>query len=238
MNYYNTLLDYTKLAYDIKKDSRILSLFKGDTFYFNYTQGFYLFKRDELVIGVSGSQTFDHWLLNLKLHQRKFKQATVNMNMLRRFNISPYVHTGFYRAALLIFRKLRDDGVLDNKISIIKICGHSKGGAIASLLALLIQNFKYKQDNSFYRFFDDRILVFRVGCPKIGNEDYAKVEEKSIYKNIEWHSFSNQLDPIPRLPFIGYVSSKIKNQTVSGPWHLFFKAHSLKLYQELIRNKY
>lgn len=238
-----SLLDYTYYAYTVKDSPNLLSILKGNFFSFKYTQGFYFINKDDLIIGISGTKNLDHWLTNLKVHRRPFKPSIFATFIYSAFNLNPTVHSGFYRAAELIYRELRDKDLLNSNVlspySRIIICGHSQGGAIGSLLSQLIGNHLLR--DAYTDLLADKhrnnkktITVFRVGCPKIGDLDYTLTELKVPFG--DYISYNIKLDIVPNLPLRGYCNNR-NTHKLDMSWNSLDRSHSLDTYRNIILNQ-
>lgn len=75
------------------------------------------------------------------------------------------------------------------------ITGHSKGGALAELLALKYSQLGYKLD------------LYTYGCPKVGFESYKNTFESY---NINYLRFVNERDIVPDLPPFGKFVHVVK----------------------------
>ncbi len=122
------------------------------------------------------------------------------------------VHLGFFNAVLNIkdaiiiktrelLRNLREEG----KEPLIYITGHSKGGAMASIMAKILQKYVKNQ-----------IIVYSFGAPRAGDEIFRKYYQLSHYRyesflDIVCHlSFSIQeLELIPRLGILYEIFSPL-----------------------------
>jgi hypothetical protein len=105
------------------------------------------------------------------------------------------VHEGF----LLAFNSLLDDGRLlrcmshlqesikGTRLKNIEICGHSLGGALATLCALWCS----------LRFPYAKITCVTLGSPRVGNENFRAVFES---RGIDCYRLVNASDPIPTIP--------------------------------------
>jgi pimeloyl-ACP methyl ester carboxylesterase len=147
----------------------------GELSHFNFgiVRGLVLDHPNFLVLAFTGSQTRRDWLSNLDM--RKV--------------LTPFggVHSGFLRS----FREIQREvlpyiwalSIADKPIV---ICGHSRGGALAILLAAILQH-RGTPVHSVYTF----------GSPKVGGADFA---ECWIRTGIPLYPLINGRDVVPSLP--------------------------------------
>ncbi|MGF6968132.1 hypothetical protein OKW43_005160 [Paraburkholderia sp. WC7.3g] len=124
----------------------------GELSHFNFgiVRGLALDSPSVLVIAFAGSQTWKDWLSNLDM--RKVR--------------TPFggVHSGFSRSFQDIEREvLPYIGALSMVNKPIVICGHSRGGALATLLAAILHHHGTPVHS-----------VYAFGSPKVGGPDFAK----------------------------------------------------------------
>ena len=211
-----SLLNYCNDAYYISSSSNP-SVIK--TFKYSITEGLIIenvnpvSKKKQLVIAISGTKNLKHWFVNSKLHLSSLKK-----------NSNEKVHSGYLRAAILIYRTLKELKLLDKKYESIICCGHSKGGATASILnILLVLHYKFSTNH----------VCFRVASPKIGNIFFFNLENNLLKSNvITLYSYVNNLDIVPKIPFYGYYTN-IQTKLSSSLFNLF-KSHSLKTYYNIL----
>jgi len=150
-------------------------------FNLGFTNGFFAECKNTLFICISGSNKRRHWALNLKR-----RKSVLDNN--HRYLSKMYVHSGFLKGAKLIQTKISYPKHLidlDNYKRIVLV-GHSLGGAIASILAVL---FSFSHKTELYRF----------GCPRVGDSYFnTKLQLRtSVVKTVV-----NKGDIIPFLPII------------------------------------
>lgn len=129
---------------------------------------------------IAGSNDLRDWLRNINTRLVPFelscKKGVQSLGM---------VHEGFLEAAYLLYRDAvraaRDDET-------IHIAGHSLGGAVASLLAVLLWQEGYLPKLTTW------------GAPRVGNETFATSFPLSARRYVCGR------DPVPRLPWWGYAS--------------------------------
>jgi len=131
-----------------------------------------------LYIAIHGSYTLDDWLTDLSI-------VPINSNI---SNLK--IHSGFWKAACFIFEEIKEifNNLKVETIFTINFTGHSLGGAIAILLALMCKQWNSKQ--FAYK------STFTFGAPNLFYEnelDLEIIDENSIYL------FVNKMDIVPRL---------------------------------------
>jgi len=153
----------------------------------NYQQkhpGWCIYKKEgkkssqKLYIAIHGSYTLDDWLTDLSI-------VPINSNI---SNLK--IHSGFWKAACFIFEEIKEifNNLKVETIFTINFTGHSLGGAIAILLALMCKQWNSKQ--FAYK------STFTFGAPNLFYEnelDLEIIDENSIYL------FVNKMDIVPRL---------------------------------------
>ena len=107
-------------------------------------------------------------------------------------DVSPHgrVHQGFNKSAQAMLEKaLPWLKQIEGKRSRLLICGHSLGGAIATLLALPTEA--------------DALIT--LGCPRVGDDDFARYVQSAAHLQIT--RVVNCCDVVPTVPFefMGYV---------------------------------
>lgn len=111
------------------------------------------------------------------------------------------LHTGFQRAADSVYQRIkkyiRDIRSPDSRIF---LCGHSLGGALATIVAAWLEN-------------DMSILsphaVFTYGAPRVGDGEFVKqFRLQSVAKNtFSWVAAG---DPVPHVPPVGFGYRHVK----------------------------
>jgi len=131
----------------------------------------------------------DHLIVNFRGTESK-KDILTDLNMIQEKLIldgltdAPYVHRGFLNQFLSVKDSL--DKRVTDKMSII-FCGHSLGGALATI-ASLYYSFKHR---------DKIIKCITFGSPRVGDSYFAKLFNKTIVCSIR---YVNDNDPVPCLP--------------------------------------
>jgi hypothetical protein len=101
------------------------------------------------------------------------------------------IHSGFYSAVVSLWEPLRRElgdilGRYDHTPAIY-LTGHSKGGALASLAALLLASDPSLPNATF---------VVSFASPKIGNTEFARYFNSTVHQR----TFENHFDIVPFLP--------------------------------------
>ena len=99
------------------------------------------------------------------------------------------VHTGFYKQTMSIYDAIKKD-IDIYKPSKVVLCGHSLGGAIATITSLL--------------FASDGLDVscVTIGSPMVGNREFVSMFKCLVANSIR---ITNEYDPVPLLPYMwGY----------------------------------
>ena len=173
---------------------------------------------DDLLISVRGSDDFKDWLEN----------ANLKMTHVRGIGF----HSGFYQAAHDLWVKICSSGILnDYPAENIILTGHSKGGAIAQILAYLIHC-----ENSEHRSCIHDVVTF--GAPRCGN---AKFGRWCKMYGVKHYRVVNNGDRVPYLPWIvhGFRHTVPVSLKLKGPWWrrlplIGIQDHSMKDYLDKI----
>ncbi|MDR2744089.1 MAG: lipase family protein [Desulfovibrio sp.] len=141
-------------------------------------QGFAASDKDTVVIGLRGTSDINDWMTNAN------------------FSLTPYtevlppparVHAGFRDAAEVLSADIERYCDEHNAAAkTIYVCGHSLGGAMATLIALALHNI-----------YNKRIILYTFGCPRVGNMDFVRV---MLGRDIVHYRFVNHNDPVTRVP--------------------------------------
>ncbi len=176
----------------LKREDLVYSLDKTPVFGCIWSSG------STMWIGYRGTMDIKEWVQNFQFDQEIFTEeedvtSQTKLKFLRNVSTQPNVHSGF----LKIYEQFRDSVLATvkriNPRKII-VCGHSLGGAVATINALDLKNSGY--DVSAYTF----------ASPKIGDKSFCDIVESSKLKLFR---IFNTLDIIPTLPTS--VSPNIKN---------------------------
>jgi hypothetical protein len=135
-------------------------------------------RKEEYIVGISGSSDPKHWLLNLQL----FPANT---------EFDCRVHEGFLKGAEELLNYLENQKPNILKSQKITFTGHSLGAAIATIAAF---------------FLSDREIqtrVIRFGCPKIGNQTF----NKKVKRISEVVTVERDRDLVTNLPISFFVKN-------------------------------
>lgn len=152
------------------------------------TQGYVAINTDTIYIVWRGSSSIDDFLRDANVRRVPFlkKNELVHVGFLNAFNsIKDYLDKVIENS----FRKI---GGID-KIKNIVICGHSLGGALATLTAY---HFCEK-----YTDLKDKVQKISIGSPRVGNDEFKKNYNKLVKNSLR---VVNDSDIVARIPKIGY----------------------------------
>jgi triacylglycerol lipase len=137
----------------------------------------YLLSDDEKIIVVFrgtelqliSPQAFKDWITNLEV------------DLIGVPGITGEVHQGFSVGARALFEKM--SGTINAMLTVnpraLWFTGHSQGGALATVSALLYPN---------------ATGVYAFGCPRVGDAQFAQAYDRQLWR------ICNQDDPVPRVP--------------------------------------
>jgi hypothetical protein len=172
-NFYFTAI-LSQMAYSLEEHSG-KHFAGGDLTHFNFgiVRGLVLDGPDVLVIAFTGSQTWKDWLSNLDMRKMRTPFGGVHSGFIRSFHdiereVLPYIW------ALSAVNKP------------IVICGHSRGGALATLLAAILDHHGTPVHS-----------VYALCSPKIGGPDFAEYWRRT---GIPLYLLVNGNDVVPTLP--------------------------------------
>eukprot|EP00608_Synchroma_pusillum_P010656 CAMPEP_0198428638 /NCGR_PEP_ID=MMETSP1452-20131203/6683_1 /TAXON_ID=1181717 /ORGANISM="Synchroma pusillum, Strain CCMP3072" /LENGTH=272 /DNA_ID=CAMNT_0044149035 /DNA_START=75 /DNA_END=893 /DNA_ORIENTATION=+ len=176
--------------YDSRSYTGLTAGFIVDEVLFNVltdVQGFvgYLPYRETIYVVIRGSESLRNWIANLDFEFRDLDSTCDDCQ----------VHEGFSRAAYLV----SDDAI--NSVASLKesypgakivATGHSLGGAVAHLLALILRTY-----------YDD-VELYTFGSPRVVNEEFADVNN-ALLGDKSFRVVHNT-DVVPHMPpeFFGY----------------------------------
>jgi hypothetical protein len=91
-------------------------------------------------------------------------------------------------------------------------CGHSLGGALATIAALDLTSFENAQS---LRLSSDRVMVVTFGSPRVGNHSFCSAYRRHVPFSFRWAAVG---DIVTKLPFWGYehVPVKVMLDPLSG----------------------
>lgn len=112
----------------------------------------------------------------------------INMLAVSDKAVAGKVHLGFLKSADALKSQMIDyykmNNISDKKVF---ICGHSLGGAIATLMAHLLQ-----------KDYGKRIVLYTYGSPRVGNTAFIR---EMLIQDIVHYRIVNHNDAVPRVPF-------------------------------------
>jgi len=130
-----------------------------------------------------------------------------------------YIHSGFFN----VYMRYRDEvlaTIQTHKPKIILLCGHSLGGAVASLMALGLSESAILDS-------DQQIGCYVFGTPRVGNAAFDKRLRDATHVKTFWR-LVNKADNIQDLPF--YVTPNLKYPIYqpfyyehAGPAHEYYE---------------
>ena len=156
--------------------------------------------QSHVIICIPGTETLNDWLSNLssntiKLNSTKFSNdADIKSLFIAGDDIE--AHFGFTSIALGIIDQIISSqvkSILENAKDI-TICGHSQGGAVASLLT-----FYFETHRNFLKINPEcKIDCVTFGSPRV----FTKAAYQKYSENCpDSYRINNQLDPVPLTPF-------------------------------------
>lgn len=138
-----------------------------------------------------------------------------------------YVHAGFLRCAMSVLDPLRkwvlkqkQGGCSDGRMRSCTFTGHSLGGAVASILALIIKP-------SIDEHFDVDVITF--GAPRIGDSVFARHYNRTVPNHTRYVMYR---DPIPYMPslFYRHVGEAVPIGSMCG----YVSSHKLQSYEDAL----
>lgn len=218
----------SKLSYDINNDVVYTPRDDNEKRIFSKLSNIVLFFNDEetdaqcclftskdlktLYISVRGSNSIHDFKENLDYQQINYKDSIIKF------------HKGFYNQAtslfMQIFRYIEGFNI-DGGREIV-LCGHSSGGATASIIAVLLtERFK------------NSIAAYVYGAPIFTNEKGVLF----IEQNINYNLVIDAKDPIPRFPLKYSIDNKkIEYSRINKTIYLI-KNNKLKINEQITSNK-
>ncbi|MEM1295189.1 MAG: lipase family protein [Verrucomicrobiota bacterium] len=174
--------DLERVAKEVERCNARLASFNSlaNPFSFAATQGMVLETEERLILVIRGSKGKEDWKLNLQAKQRRVW-----------FDVPGKVHKGFWRALKHIWEPvvvplMAAAGGSRKKVI---ICGHSLGGAIATLVAARIaKKFGLEALASVYTY----------GQPRVGNAKFASYVNEQFKGR--FHRFVNDRDVVAMIP--------------------------------------
>lgn len=139
---------------------------------------FYIEYDNNLVVCFRGTESMEDVLTDLKIYKKKFPLLSLNECEW------PEVHAGFFEQFFSVCYKLEE--VCNNSKKLI-FCGHSLGGALATLAAAY---FGYKHVRK-----ECSCITF--GSPRVGDTLFAQYFDERVNVSLR---YVNDNDPVPCLP--------------------------------------
>ncbi len=171
----------------VKKHNKDPRTIEDVDFYYDigHAQGAFVKKDDQVYLLIMGSNEWKDWFYNFWFFAKKVKPYNVTSNI--------RVHIGFYKSYLYI-RDLVHLYIKSNNVKSLIVMGQSHGAAVTVLASLDIK----------YNFEDIDIAAVLTGCPRAGNDEFAKSYEKRID---HVYRFKYGCDLITKLPpkFFGFA---------------------------------
>lgn len=161
-------------------------------------RGFMRWGGDGPEIHISGTQSLRDMLIDTRCWKMRWFLKDPKPVPQEPFHESGCVHAGFLRE----FEQIQGDVfdyVLSNPKRVVRISGHSLGGAIATLLAVELAKDGFQ------------VELVTLGSPRVGDREFRKTYE--ALQNIDHVRIVHQDDIVPRLPKLNY-------EHVCAPLHL------------------
>ena len=147
---------------------------------------FYSFvKEDELIFAIRGSSSLKDFLIDADFRKIKLPSDKGSNGL---------VHSGFLSQYNSIKSRIFEI-ISRTSVSKITFVGHSLGGAVASICALVVQN----------EFASKKIKCVTFGSPRVGNKEFADSFNKVVQDSIR---VVNGQDIVPTRPYWGYEHVK------------------------------
>ena len=164
--------------------------------------------KNRLYIAFRGTTNSDDWQDNMKAFQI---DGTSQYNL-----IKGKFHAGFFeRAVSFPFEMILSEE--DFKDREIVICGHSLGGAVATIVAIIMMAKEASQNKAGSKGRSIKCVTF--GSPLIGDETLKKFCDMEGFSENIFHIINDQ-DPVPRLlsfgQFLTGITKQIDNQIKSA----------------------
>ena len=121
-----------------------------------YVRGFILKESNSSIIAFKETDSISDWILNIHF-------TKISISWLKNYNPIPQGHKGFTNAYKVIRNHIISPA--RNYKEIIHVCGHSLGGAIATLAALDLKISFPQKD----------IIIYTFASPKVGDRKFAEI---------------------------------------------------------------
>lgn len=167
--------------------------------------------QDTIYICFRGTESIDDLFTNIKIRQETFILPNFNQGYY------PSVHQGFLEQFNSVKDLVSEEINLEKKII---FCGHSLGGALASIASLYYSYLFNKLD----------FCCITFGSPRVGNYLFSRLFDYRIKK---CYRFINDRDPIPEIISFWiyehtkgyYLLKNNSNQTEEVSWYEYFKEY-------------
>ena len=179
----------------------------------------YIFEKEEkLIISCRGTESKSDIWSDLKIWTDSLTDLYYHNNFKNfkdRYGI-PYVHSGFYEQnnsiKFIIYSKILKYLEKNYEHPDIIFCGHSLGGALATIGAICMKIQFLNRKNL-------RISCETFGSPRVGDSTFVKIFDKFIDYSLR---YVNNLDPIPMIPRLnGYQHVKGLKHINSDKKHIY-----------------
>lgn len=176
------------------KRERILSSWGFDSIHIfdsseHSTNGFWAAHKDFVLVALRGTQEPTDLLTDVTVRLKPMSEIGA---------AGAQVHEGFFTATLSIqtFIRAAHEHALKSKVPLV-LTGHSLGGAIALLSALMLE----PSQNPVH-------ALWTFGLPKVGNNDFLNAALNRL--STRWHRINQPSDPIPLVPFSRHEAGRIE----------------------------
>ena len=180
VKFYLLKADDSKLSYN-KLKSKYGNIIEPFDIQETNTQGYILPLDNNLIISFRGTLQTQDWFTDFNGFQIKYPEYTIP-NPVSEIK----VHQGFYQAYKSA-RPIIHESLIRLNPKKITICGHSLGGALATLCAVDIQ----------YNFPNINLEVYTYGQPKVGNKAFEESFNKRVTNMIRTYM---RKDIVPMCP--------------------------------------
>lgn len=175
-------------------------------------EGFAASDKEKIIVSFRGTTSIQDWLTDARIEPFTYLEVIPDSKA--------EVHDGFKQAVEVlrtdILKYCDKHGARGKEIY---VCGHSLGGAMATLMAMAL-----------YKEYAKPIMLYTYGSPRVGNRHCVL---HMLNKNVVHYRFVNQNDLVPRVPensltreilemFTGNLASfnPLLKYTVKGLWRL------------------
>lgn len=165
---------------------------------------------DDVVVCIAGSDDLKDWFDNFKI----ISEHIPNYGKM---------HFGFYESFCSLNIQISRCMSKIDRNKPVKIIGHSKGGAIAEIMAFYLKKTARFED----------VELFTFGSPRVGKGEWHR---RFLDSEIKYSRYVNGKDPVPRVPrnYMGYIhvcdQKSMKDGWFSWLWVGDFADHAIKRY--------